>query len=272
MVWKSILGILSLILIFMIGAKIRADNHYGSVVKKIEKNNPSLKGTYTTEKLKNLPAPVKRYFRYALAENQPLIQQVNFRHGGDFRTHPDGKWLEVEGREVITLGEPAFIWEGKISQLRAWDVYSEGKGSLKVNFLNLVSIINASGKAYDEGELARWVSELPLAPTALLPSKNLRWESIDGSRAKIHFTHKGMSVEGIFTFSENGEITSFETMRYQTPEQKSHWLILYKNWKNMNGITVPTEIQASWNPEKEKFSYANFLIDGIRHKTSDQTD
>ena len=107
----------------------------------------------------------------------------------------------------------SFIWFAKIKLFPLFwtsgkDTYIEGKGNLQIKLLSLFTVADANGKETDEGELLRWLAEAPWFPTALLPSKYLRWEEINSNSAKAVVEYGGLiTVSAIFYFNEKGEIT-----------------------------------------------------------------
>ena len=107
---------------------------------------------------------------------------------------------QLKGEEYFTAQKPGFVWLGKVSLFSAKDVYIDGNGNLKVKLLSFMKIVDVKGKEVDQGELLRWLGEAPLFPTALLPSENLRWVPIDNDSAKVIFTDKNLTVEGVFYY------------------------------------------------------------------------
>lgn len=220
---------------------------------------------YSSEQLEGLPAPVQRYFRYSLQENQPYISYARLQHGGQFRTNPDQKWLSINGQEYFTTREPGFVWFGKVPLVSATDAYFEGKGNLKVKLLSIIKLVDARGEEIDQGELLRWLAETPWFPTALLPSEKLKWEPIDNNSAKIIFTDKNLAVDGIFYFNEQGQINQFKTKRYKDESLEENWTGYYRDYKKVEGMQIPFFAEVVWNLESGDFSYAKFKINRIEY-------
>jgi len=199
-----------------------------------------------------------------LQENQPYITYARLQHGGQFRTNPDQKWLSIDGQEYFTIEKPGFVWFGKVSLVSATDVYFEGKGNLKVKLLSIIKLVDARGEEIDQGELLRWLAETPWFPTALLPSEKLKWEPIDNNSAKIIFTDKNLTVDGIFYFNEQGQITEFKTKRYKD-KSLENWTGYYRDYKKVEGMQIPFFAEVVWNLESGDFSYAKFKINRIEY-------
>jgi len=217
---------------------------------------------YTSNQIKDLPIPVQRYFKYALEENQPYVSYARLQHGGDFKASKN--WVSIEGEEYFTVQKPGFVWSGKVLLFSAKDVYIDGTGNLKVKLLSLIKIVDAKGRETDQGELLRWLAEAPLFPTALLPSENLQWEPIDNNSAKVIFTDKNLTIEGVFYFNEEGQITQFKTKRYKD-NTLENYTGYYGDYRTVDGMKVPFYLEAVWNLESGDLSYAKFKIDRIEY-------
>ena len=219
---------------------------------------------YTFEQIKGLPDPVQRYFRYALQENQPYISYVRLKHGGNFRLKPEQKWMSIKGEEYFTIQKIGLVWFGKLPLFSATDLYIEGKGSLKAKLLSLIKVADVKGEKINQGELLRWLGESPWYPTALLPSENLTWEVINNNSAKAILTDKNITVEGVFYFNKQGQITHFTTKRYKE-DSLENWTGYYRDYKEINGVQIPNNVEVVWNLESGDFSYAKFNITKIEY-------
>ena len=101
-------------------------------------------------------------------------------------------------------------------------------------------------------------------PTALLPSENLQWEPIDNNSAKVIFTDKNLTIEGVFYFNEEGQITQFKTKRYKD-NTLENYTGYYGDYRTVDGMKVPFYLEAVWNLESGDLSYAKFKIDRIEY-------
>ncbi len=217
---------------------------------------------YSSHQIKDLPSPVQRYFAYSLQENQPYISYARLKHGGEFRTKPDKKWVSIKGQEYFTVQKPGFVWFGKVPFVSAKDIYCDGKGNLKVRLLSTIKLVDAKGKEVDQGELLRWLAEAPWFPAALLPSEKLKWEPIDSSSAKVILSDRAITVEGIFHFNAQGQITRFDAKRYKD-NCLENWTGHYSDYKEVDGMQIPFYVEVVWNLETGDFCYAKFNITEI---------
>lgn len=147
----------------------------------------------------------------------------------------------------------------------ARDMFIADKGRLVVSLLSLIKVVNGKGEKFNEGELQRWLGENVWFPTNLLPSEHLKWFPIDSKTAKLTFNYKGLSIFYMVTFNEIGEITQMETKRYMSKDKRETWIGKLSDYKEMNGITVPTTIEAIYKLEKGDYSYAKFNVTKLEY-------
>lgn len=219
---------------------------------------------YTEDKIKNLPPPVQRYFKFAIPEDQPYISSVRLKHRGHFRLKPEQKWKAIEGQEYFTSPKPGFVWLGKLPFVSGKDSYIEGEGNLTIKLLSLIKIIDEKGEQLNQGELLRWLGESPWFPTALLPSDKLKWEPVDENRAKIILRDAGISVQGIFRFDKTGAITDFTAKRFKDGNLEK-WTGHYKDYRKVSGFRIPHRVEVEWNFTSGDFPYARFFLTRIEY-------
>jgi len=221
---------------------------------------------YSSQQIKDLPESVKKYFEYSLSEGQEYISYLRLKHGGEFRTKPNQKWMPIKGEEYFTAEKPGFIWFGKVPLVSAKDSYYNGKGNLKIKLLSVIPLADAKGREFDQGEIFRWLAEAPLFPTALLPSEKLKWEAIDNNSAKAVLIDKDITVEGIFHFNGQGQITEFSAKRYRDESKTfEDWGGYYQDYREIGGVKIPFNIEVVWHLESGDFSYAKFNIEEIEY-------
>lgn len=225
-------------------------------VEKMKQNTSSSKTTQVSFiDFGNLPAPVARYFRFALPEGQPIIKTARIQHGGEFQLN--GKWIPFESEEHFSANPAAFVWDAKmrlnpLMNIRVRDGYSGGQGSMVGKIFAVYPVVRANGK--DErlasGALQRYLAESAWQPTALLPSDHLQWSPIDENRALATLKDAGLTVSLEFTFNEKGEITNtFSPARYyeKNGEYKLFpWVGRFWNYRKYSCMMVPTEGEVAW--------------------------
>jgi hypothetical protein len=260
------LSIIGLLIIILIAGKINSSNQFSKQVNELfaQSKNISEK-TFRQDQLIGLPEPVQRYFKHVLKEGQPYVSYVRLTHDGKFKMGLDKKWTKIKGEQYFTAEKPGYIWKGTTTLATARDMYISDKGRLVVTLLSLINVVDGQGKVFDEGEFQRWVSESVWFPTNLLPSEKLQWIAVDENTAKLIINYNELSVSFLVSFNSKGEITQMETRRFMEKGKKETWICKMGDYKNMNGILIPTTAEALWKLDKGDFSYAKFNVKKIEY-------
>ncbi|MEJ7559307.1 MAG: DUF6544 family protein [Pedobacter sp.] len=252
----------TILIVFIIG-KINLSIRFRKSVKLLFALAKPIQGKkYSYAQLDGLPSPVQRYFKYVLKEQQPYISFVSLLHERKFKTGKGRGWVDIKGEQYFSIEKPGFIWKGSTALFVARDLYIAGKGRLIVSLLSLYNVVNGQGETFDQGELLRWLAENVWFPTNLLPSDQLKWLAVDDNTAKLSFTFNKMSLFYIVTFNELGEIIQMETKRFMEDRLET-WIGKMGNYQRINGVGVPTNIEAIWRLEEGDLSYAKFNVTKI---------
>ncbi len=266
MILITILIAVGLIIAVPLVGKAKLNSNFKKDISELFSGSSEISSrTFNYSQLKGLPEPVQRYFRYALKDGQPYISYVRLKHNGTFKPAEDKKWTDIKGEQYFTAETPGFLWKGKTSLFTARDMFIGGKGKLVVSLFSLFKLVDEQGEHVDQAELLRWLGESVWFPTNLLPGDNLRWTAIDSEKAKVTFTYNGISVHYIVYFNEPGQITRLETDRYMEKERKEKWIGVVSDYKEIDGMNIPTSIEAKWKLDKGMHSYAKFFIQQIEY-------
>ncbi len=223
-------------------------------------------GTVTFSDLEQLPAPVARYFRWALKEGQPLIRSARLVQQGQFRARQaDGGWSPFDATQVFSACPPGFVWDASIRMaplmtVRVRDAYVAGHGAMQGRVLSLVSMIDQRDKPeLDAAALQRHLAEAVWFPTALLPREGLTWSALDDNQALATLTDRGTTISLEFRFDETGAVTGVFTPgrhravggTYELTPWTGHW----RNYAERDGMRIPIEGEAEWHLPAGAFPY-----------------
>ena len=204
--------------------------------------------------LAGLPAPVQRYFDFALTPGQPLVRYARLRQTGDFAMRP-GSWNPFTAAEYFSVLPPGFLWDariqmGRILPLYVRDSYVAGEGALKATVAALVPMVHIRGTpSMASGELLRYLAEAPLLPTALLPREGVSWTAIDEFTARATLTSGATTVSCDMHFGESGEIVRFSAMRdgiFHGMTLSKEWVGHFRDYRRIDGMMVPTCAEVAW--------------------------
>lgn len=266
MFWTIFIFLIAAIIIAPIIGNLILLKHFDNEVEKLfGQTKPSTDRVFNYDQLSSLPDPVQRYFRHTLKNGQPYINSVRLLHGGQFKTDLKKNWVDIKGEQYFTTSKPGFIWKGKTKMFTARDMYIADTGRLVVSLFSLFNVVDGQGEKFNQGELLRWLGESVWFPTNLLPGKNLQWFPINNSSAKLTFDYNNVSVFYIVTFNDKNEIAQIETERYMGDGKLEKWVGKLTNYSEINGVIIPTKIEALWRLKEGDFSYANFNVEKIEY-------
>ncbi|MFD2145426.1 DUF6544 family protein [Mucilaginibacter antarcticus] len=260
------LSIFAVLVLFYLARKVYLSRQYGDEVISLFANSKTIaEQLFDYAQLSGMPEPVQRYFKYALKQGQSYISYARIKHDGQFKTGADKDWVNIQGEQYATTQKPGFIWKGTTTMFTARDIYILDKGRLVVELFGLIKIAGGKGKAYDQGELLRWLGESVLYPTNLLPGRNLQWSAIDAHTARLTFSYNDLTLSYRVTFNDAGEIVEMETKRYMDSSHLETWIIKMANYREMNDVMVPTSFEVIWRLKEGDLCYAKFNVNEIEY-------
>ncbi len=209
------------------------------------------------EDLKGLPEPVRKYFRTVLTDGQPVVASARIVHRGKFNmSETEERWKPFTSDQAVTTNPPGFDWEARIRvapgvSVFVRDAYVIGKGILKASLAGLYTVAELpDSPELAHGELMRFLAEAAWYPTALLPGPSLRWEEVDGTRAKVTLEDGGTTVSLVFHFGPDGLIRKVRTeSRPRTVGGRiveEPWEGRFRAWEEHGGMLIPTGGEVAW--------------------------
>ena len=218
---------------------------------------------YSRDQLAGLPAPVVRYFEFALTPGQPLVRQARIRQAGTFAQQP-GSWSPFTAIEQFNVRPPAFVWDARIRMaplvsVRVRDSYVDEEGATLAKVAGLITVANLHGTPeLASGALLRHLAEAAWFPTALLPSEGVKWEAIDDSTARATLTSGATTASLELGFGEGGEIVKARAMRYRAVGDTfllTPWSAEYRAYERMGDMMIPTEAEVQWELPDGAYPY-----------------
>ena len=219
---------------------------------------------YSARELEGLPAPVQRYFRAVLKDNQAIISAVTINVAGSFNMSPTGEqWKPFTSRQRVITRRPGFLWDASIAMLpgvtlHVVDSYIAGLGLLQATVQGLFTVADMRGDGeIARGEFMRWFAEVAWYPTALLPSQGVRWQAVDAQSANATLVDGPLSLTLLFRFNDAGLIGSFRAeARGGMVGNKmvmAPWEGIWSNYQTRDGLQVPFTGEVAWmRPEGRK--------------------
>jgi hypothetical protein len=229
---------------------------------------------FSSELVRNLPTPVQRYLHYALKEGQPNIRYAKLWQEARFRHRPESPWFTVKAKEYISGMEPGFVWDARLKHNSFWWrtaklALLDEVGSGHIKLYGAFTLQEFEGPQTNRSMLFRFLSELVWLPTGLLPTKRLRWEPIDDNSSKAILVDGDNSVDAVFHFNEIGEVTKIVTRSkyrdHKSGFERAQFTLLCKEYQEVEGVMIPTEVDFVWNLETSDFVYGQFRITNVEY-------
>jgi hypothetical protein len=205
-----------------------------------------------------LPAPVSAYLRYAIGENASHVRLAQLRQRGWLRT--DGRsrrWMKFHSAQVVVPSACSFIWDATIDVLgplsvRVIDGLVDEVGAGRVLLPSGLQVDRSvGGLAMNSGALHRYLAEAVWFPTALMPSPQLRWESVDNRRAIATLSTGSTTVSLEFRFGAGAEVTGIYSPgrwgRFGRRFEKVPWEGHFGDYRSVDGLRVPWKGEVGWH-------------------------
>lgn len=270
-----LLIIVALIVIFISVSSIAKYVFNHKVEKEVQELFSNVKNQgeiVSREDISELPKNVQKWLEYSGIIGKEKIVSVHIKQIAQMRMQKNKSWMPVKAEQYFTTDEPGFIWKANIKvaplfHISARDKYENGKGNMLIKILSLFTVADSKGQEIDQGTLLRYMAETMWFPTAAL-NEYLTWEEIDQYNAKATMTYGGITASGIFTFNDEGQIINFEAERYGEFNGKislETWSIPVRDYKEFNGIKIPTKGDVTWKLDNGDFNWFNFEVTGIEY-------
>jgi hypothetical protein len=280
MVLHNILLISGLVLMVsvVIAVEIFSRNFINTFKQKVSKlfSSQSIaeQSVVTEDDIIHLPEPVQRYLRYSGIIGTRRMAFVRLRQIGAMRPKPDGKWFPLRAEEYYTVGNPGFVWKGRMAiapliSATAQDMYLNGQGNMHVKLMSAITMVNGKGKQMAEASLMRYFNEMQWFPSSLV-SANVTWEAIDDNSACSTLTDRGMSVSATFYFDNEGKITNFVAERGRSTDDgqlvHTKWSTPISEYRTYgNGLRLPSKGEAIWHLDSGDYSYIKLEITDVEY-------
>ena len=250
-----IIIVICLVVIFFNIPYSKTKTEFNSVINSLISSEPKNTDVFTKEDIKNLPAPVQRYFEYCGYIGQPKMSYMKIIFKNiDFK-QSESRTLKIDYTQYNFVNKPqrlAYIDSSLYGiPFEGLDSYKDGTGSMKGVIGKVISLFDQRGENMDKASLVTFLSEALVLPSAALQDY-IKWEAIDDTHAKATITYYGTSASGIFTFDNNGLMKSFRTKdRIATDTdgstQEGEWSAVILDYENVNGLRKPKVLLGVWH-------------------------
>lgn len=176
---------------------------------------------------------------------------------------PGGRALPFTAVEELEVGRIAFSWRARFSfGLRVVDGYDGEEGRLDVRLLGL-PLKRQRGPEITEGEILRYLAELPWVPPATDRNAELEWRQLDARTTEVGT--QGLTVRR--ELDDHGDVVrvSSEMRRYEG--KPTPWAGEYSRYETLGGMRLPTRAEVWWDLESGRYVYWRGRVIAARRQT-----
>lgn len=227
-----------------------------SIVKTIE-NHQQLRT------IDSFPEPLQTYLKKSLEKSKKDLSNlgsISFKQRGLFWLKNEGDGLKFKAQQIVSLKEKEFSWFAKIKMgitIYVTDRLIDNVGALKASILGVYSIAEDSGDKIHQGQVLRYLAELPWYPMAILYDHDIEWVRLSDNKIQANLVVSGVKLKVDYIFNSENLIQRIytEDREYSELKQKRPWEGEFSKYQDKNGILIPMHGEVSWILDNGKFTY-----------------
>ncbi|TFF92858.1 hypothetical protein EU546_07020 [Candidatus Thorarchaeota archaeon] len=256
----------------------RTDKQFQSIVEReIELLDSRATDLHEMKKVQRdrLPSRLQAYIEDVCGPQSDYKDHVEVEQLGEFRLNTDSEWFPIESVSHALLSEAAFVWRAYLNPgsrftIFARDRLSDGQGFMLLKPAYSPEIEDRTGAEISTSMVVRYLSEIPWFPAAILFNDSLQWTKDGGMSVGVSSEVNGVEASGVFTFDSEGRIVKFETTeRFQETDDgfvQVPWSLDYSDYKELDGVEVPSRVEAAWTLEGKRFPYLRLHITSAQYR------
>jgi hypothetical protein len=204
----------------------------------------------------------------ALAARHGVSQGVQsdfatFDQSGQMWPLPGGTPMSFRAHQTVRLDAPGFLWRAVTDlpkSIVVADYFCRGTGGLEVRLLGALQVARMVGTpAMNQGEVLRYLAELPLFPDAILANRALDWAVVDSKTITVATGSGASRGEITFVLGDDGLILTASTKSriYSSKDGPvaRPWHGRFWDYQRADGRLVPMQAEAVWTLDGEEFVY-----------------
>lgn len=167
------------------------------------------------------------------------------------------------------------MWRAQISifgQIAVVDSHVAGRGMLEAQLFGIARVAQLAGTgSINQGELLRYLAELPLNPDAILFDRALEWAVADTRTIKVATGAGNARAEISFGLDESSLIgtASAASRAYNTGGKRYPWSGRFPDYQRVCGRLLPMQADIAWDIDGEAFTYWRGLMKDRRLVATD---
>jgi hypothetical protein len=219
-------------------------------------------GTFSDAEVKDLPEPVRRFFRAAIAVGTPLATGARLDMRGQIKV--GGRWLPFRAHEVVNP-HVGFLFSARAAGvITGSDRYIDGAGAMNWKIAGLFSVAHGTGPDISVSGAGRTGVEAILVPTSLLPRYGVTW-TVDGDHHIVaHHELDSTPVELHLTIAPSGHIRAVVVQRWGDPDETGTWAWHpfggdFTAHRTLAGLTIASAGHLGWHYGTDRQATGEFF-------------
>ncbi len=223
------------------------------------------------EQLDRLPPLVRQYLERSGVEPGRQYRYFHIAQTGQMKLAEDGDWQPYTAEQWFAVARPAFVWKPRmpmpVGSIVGSDWLDGDKGGLQMRLFGAIPVATDEGPTVAEGELARYLAELPWNPAAMAANEAITWTQDDARHATATLTVGELSATVTFEFDDEGDIASVRSKGRPRGSgenlERVPWGGEFSEYGRFDGVRVPTRAQVFWEEADGRFTYWKGQISAV---------
>jgi hypothetical protein len=195
------------------------------------------------------------------ARSDRPTRTIDLRQTGTMWFKPGGRPRAFTARQKIGTMVSGFVWRAEIGPLGAVkvvDSFVAGRGYLEARLFGTLRVAKIDGTAaINEGEVLRYLAELPLNPDAILFDHTLDWSADGTDTIKVAKGQGASQAEISFQLDGAGLISTMRaaSRSFDASGKRYPWHGRFWDYQVRSGRLVPMQAEVAWVINGKEFIY-----------------
>lgn len=189
------------------------------------------------------------------------MRRVKIEQRGEMTLKQGAAPRKFSAVETFAADAVAFSWKARFPligpvALRVSDSYDGSNGGLDVRLLGL-PVQRKRGPEMAEGEVLRYLAEIPWVPHAIIANSQLQWRELDERRIEVATDALDKRIALQLAFDEHGYLTGTraDRPRAEAANAITPWIGTYSDYREFSGVLIPTRGEVAWELSTGRFAY-----------------
>ena len=223
-----------------------------------------------------MPESVQKYLAYVGVIGKEKVKNVRVVCDGDFKLDPGKDWVKISSQQYNFFDDPARFYFIQANMFGVPVIglhsYTDAKASMLIKLAGLITVADGRGPEMNRAETVTVFNDMCLLAPASLIDQRIQWETIDSQTVKATFDNNGSKISALLYFNDKGELINFVSDdRSYSPTgktfQQASWSTPVKDYKEINGLKLPTYGEAIWHFPEGDYCYARLNIREVEYNS-----